>query len=378
MAYVAAVGVQWDVLDKVVQTPLTYGVPVLGDRAQVRQLPLLSFWAASDGDDSGHHALRGTATERSVLCRGDLVVHPRRDHQGQGHRVQCPAHGAGHRRQGQRHQPPVGAGRAADGQRRKSSPRHRPTTSSATSHSSSTQVPRSWQRAAATRWPSRTPTALWSPSSTAPRQRPTTSSRWAAKSCNSPSLRPGGRPSGTSRPTAEHGRSVTIRPSVPVNFCVATTATRASHGLRKRPFTSGAVSGSSPESSSTRHKVPTTFEPPSRAREHDAEQHLRPAVALPGGNLDAPGLARIVRLLERQRRAALNLLLVEDARDRRRMTLPRWRSGCALAARSRAGPHPEWCRPRSTTHSSQVKSSSSNPWRRSSHARRPFFEKPMG
>ena len=199
MPYVAAIGVQWGVLDKVVQTPLTYGVPVWVTEHKCGNYPFYASGRPATATTSGHHALRGTATERSVLWRGDLVVHPRRDHQGQGHRVQRAAHGAGHCRQGQRHHPPVGAGLAADGQRRKD---HQDAGLLRRPPLLTVRRPRRHgrgERAAGTRWPSRTQTALWWPSSTAPRPGATTSSRSAARSCNSLSLPADGRPSSTSR-----------------------------------------------------------------------------------------------------------------------------------------------------------------------------------
>ena len=114
---------------------------------------------------------------------------------------------------------------------------------------------------------------------------------------------------------------VTSRPSVPVSFCVTTTATRGSQGLRRRPFASGAAKGSAPDSTSTFHKVPTTFELPSRACSTTLNGVLESAVAFAGSELDARGVARLVRLFERNRRARFNLLLVENALDRWRVAL---------------------------------------------------------
>ena len=55
---------------------------------------------------------------------------------------------------------------------------------------------------------------------------------------------------------------VTSRPSVPVSFCVTTTATRGSQGLRRRPFARAPPRGRHP----TRRRPSTKSPPPSSSR----------------------------------------------------------------------------------------------------------------
>ena len=112
---VKVMGLQWGMLD--LYESLVSGVSKsnfmtgslagLGDRAQVWQLSLEPD-RDQFGDRLAVRAVRGTGTQRSVLWRRDLGLHPQRDHQSRGHRLQRLEHGARYGRQGERRGPGIG------------------------------------------------------------------------------------------------------------------------------------------------------------------------------------------------------------------------------------------------------------------------------
>ena len=193
-SFVKVVGVQWDMLDKVNDGQTFAGLPDLGHRAQVRQLPV----------ESGHGLRRG-----ELACPAYNRTMAPNDHaygveswgyirdaiKKGGDLVQRLEHGA-------RHRSAWATTRAATGRRTRCWSRTAATLTATPAyyvfrHFSQYVVPgaRSSARPAATPSRSRTPTAAsWSRRTTAARRTTTTSSRLAARSSSSPCPATAGRP----------------------------------------------------------------------------------------------------------------------------------------------------------------------------------------